>query len=112
MARNHGMVAEHAPRRLAEVSVVKVSEPYDTQPTDPEEHIATRLGDAPVNVITPGLVSPFTGSPIDCLPFRWGWIASASRNTDGDIVAVVGEDSGLGVGGRGFRYDRDGLQRT
>ena len=84
MARNHGMVAEHASRRLAEVSVVKVSEPYDTQPTDPEEHIATRLGDAPVNVITPGLVSPFTGNPIDCLPFRWGWIASALRNTDGD----------------------------
>ena len=112
VSRNHGMGAEHASRRLAEVSVVKVSEPYDTQPTDPEEHIATRLGDALVNVITPGLVSPFTGSPIECLPFRWGWIASATRNADGEIVATLPGGGVLEVGESRFRYDRDGLQRA
>ena len=63
VARNHGMGAEHASRRLAEVLVVKVSEPCNTQPTDPEEHIATRLGDAPVNVLTPSLVSPVATGP-------------------------------------------------
>jgi hypothetical protein len=104
--------AEHASRRLAEVSVVKVSEPYDTEPTDPEEHIATRFGDVPVNVITPDLLSPFTGSAIECLPFRWGWIASADRNADGEIVATLPGGGVLEVGESRFRYGRDGLQRA
>ena len=105
------MGAEHASRRLAEVSVVEVSKPYSSQPTDPEEHIATRLGETPVNVVTPGLVSPFTGSEIDCLPFRYRWIGSAQRNADGEIVAVLLGGGLLEVGERQFRYDGDGLQR-
>jgi hypothetical protein len=68
IARNHGMGAEHASRRLAEVSVVDTSQDYADQPTDPEEHIATRLGDAPVTVITPDFLSPFTSDQIECLP--------------------------------------------
>ena len=106
------MGAEHASRRLAEVSVVDTSQDYADQPTDPEEHIATRLGDAPVTVITPDLLSPFTSDQIECLPFPWSWISTTSRNTDGDIVAVVRADGELEVGGRLFRYDRDGLQRA
>ena len=111
IARNHGMGAEHASRRLAEVSVVEVSKPYKSQPTDPEEHIATRLGEAPVNVVTPGLVSPFTGGEIECLPFRYRWIGSAQWNADGEIVAALHGGGVLEVGGRQFRYDGDGLQR-
>lgn len=111
VARDHGMGAEHASRRLAGLSVVKVSEPYETQPTDPEEHIATRLGDAPVNVVTPELVSPFTSEPIECLPFPWRWISHARRNAEGELVAEVGPDGMLEIDGRWFRYDRNGLHR-
>ena len=52
------------------------SQDYADQPTDPEEHIATRLGDAPVTVITPDLLSPFTSDQIECLPFPWSWMST------------------------------------
>jgi hypothetical protein len=67
---------------------------------------ASRLGDLPVTVETPGMVSPLDGAAIDALPVPARWL----RGVEPGALATVDSDR-LTIGGRWFSYTRDGLQR-
>jgi CRISPR-associated endonuclease/helicase Cas3 len=92
--------------QLGEASTIDWRRPYRENPVG--EFLPTRLAAGTVTVAMQGLVSPFTGEPLDAIavPARWLAASKVAPDTRGVAQATV-----VGVGALAMTYDRLGLQR-
>jgi CRISPR-associated endonuclease/helicase Cas3 len=99
--------------QLAEAGLVDWSRPYRDALID--DQYVTRLAQGTVTVATPGLMSPFTGDPIEALPIPVSWFARANVDftdwVEGEQEAVV-TGRQVQIGALILTYDRLGLQRA
>jgi hypothetical protein len=93
--------------QLAEAGLVDWSRPYRDAVID--DRYVTRLGEGTITVATPGLISPFTGGPIEALPIPASWLARVAVGED-QKAAVHGRQ--VQIGALALICDRLGLRRA
>jgi CRISPR-associated endonuclease/helicase Cas3 len=94
--------AKHS--QLGEASTIDWRRPYRDNLVG--EFLPTRLAEGTVTVAMQGLVSPFTGEPLDAIAVPARWLAGIAKDTTGMAQAEM-----VQVGAMAMTYDPLGLQR-